>query len=150
MELREAEIRIGDEIRFALIKVTGRTYPTRKDYWDGNWLNAEVRVSVGGFRAQVEGNLRAEEFVRFREELASLYDNLSGTASFKTMEEWLSVEISGDGRGHMIAECVAMDRPGWGNSLHFWLGFDQTYMPDMLEQLDKIIELFPIVGERPS
>jgi hypothetical protein len=48
------------------------------------------------------------------------------------MEEWLRVDIQGDGRGHFLAQCEASDQPGVGNTLRFELTFDQTELPPML------------------
>ena len=90
--------------------------------------------------------LRAEEFVGFRSQLEPLCGNLLGTASFASMEEWLSIAVSGDGLGHFKAECWARDEAGIGNCLTFQLAFDQTEVPSIILGLRAIEEAFPVLG----
>lgn len=128
------------------MKPLRRNYPEVSDYWDGNWLGSSIDVHVGGFRGHVDADLRAEEFASFRDALRRLTEDLSGTATFETMEHWLTIRVSGDGRGHFEALCELRDDPGMGNQLRFTLAFDQTYLPAMLHELDAIVAAFPVVG----
>jgi hypothetical protein len=128
------------------LRVLRRSWPESGDYWDGNWLGCAVDVRVGGFRGHVDGIIRAEEFVAFRDGLCRLYEQLAGEAAFQTMEQWLSIRVVGDGRGHFDARCELLDDPGVGNRLAFALAFDQTSLPKMLRELDGIIDAFPVVG----
>lgn len=123
-----------------------RNYPECGDYWDGNWLGCAVDARAGAFRGHVDASLRAEEFVAFREGVRRLYEQLAGEAKFETMEQWLSIRVVGDGRGHFEAKCDLLDDPGVGNRLTFTLAFDQTFLPKMLRELDGIIDAFPVVG----
>lgn len=116
------------------------------DYWDGNWVYATISIVAGGVRAEFEAQLRTEEFLRFRDELRPLHDSLVGRAKFDTMEELLSINIAGDGKGHFHADCVAVDMPGTGNRLTFGIDFDQTDLPEILRGLDAITKAFAVVG----
>jgi hypothetical protein len=129
------------------IEVLRRTHPRATDYWDGNWLSAHVRVRVGGFDGRANGDLRAEELVAFREQLARLHMTLTGEAVFQTMEEWLSVRLIGDGRGHIEAKAILRDAPGIGNRLDFTLALDQTDLPTALNALDGMCAVFPVVSK---
>lgn len=71
---------------------------------------------------------------------------LNDTATFKTLEGQIEVRCVGDGIGHFTVECSAMDQPGIGNELNVTMSFDQTIIPDLLRQLDKITRTFPIQG----
>jgi len=123
-----------------------REFPELADYWDGNWVYATISIVAGGFRGEFEAQLRTEEFVRFRDELGPLHNSLVGRAKFDTMEEWLSIDIAGDGKGHFHADCVAIDMPGTGNRLTFGIDFDQTDLPEILGGLNAITKAFPVVG----
>ena len=116
------------------------------DYWDGNWLHSQIEVRVGGFSACYPGALRVDEFESFHQELASIYEILKGKAGFWSMEEWLSIDVKGDGRGHFNARCEATDEPGIGNKLKFQLTFDQTEIPGIIRGLQSILEAFPLRG----
>jgi hypothetical protein len=129
------------------IRPLARSHAGATDYWDGNWIDCEVSASAGGFRAQYVACLRAEEFVGFRRCLKELYRDLEGLAQFKSMEEWLRIEVSGDGRGHFKGPCHLRDRAGGGNVLAFEIEFDQTEIPAMMDQLALIERAFPVVGK---
>ena len=128
------------------IQPTRRSHPDCDDYWDGNWITCAVTVKVGGFRAKVDADLRAEELASFRGALAGIYEQLAGEAVFETMEGWLTIRICGDGRGHFEARCELCDEPGIGNRLFFKLSLDQTYLPTILQSLDNIMLRFPVIG----
>lgn len=117
-----------------------------KSYWDDGWIDADITISAGAFRGEIQAQLRADDFVRFRDQLRPLYEKLTGAATFETMEGWISIQIKGDGKGHFHADCVADDQPGVGNRLMFGIDFDQTELPEMLRGLDAICEAIPVLG----
>lgn len=123
-----------------------RNHPACTDFWDGNWVACAIDVKVGGFRGHVDADLRAEEFMTFRDGLQRLYDQLAGEAVFKTMEHWLTILVRGDGRGHFEAQCELRDDPGMGNRLVFSLAFDQTELLPILRSLDAVLRAFPVIG----
>ena len=120
-----------------------------EDYWDGNWLECLIDLRAGAFTGRYRASLRADEFASFRGELMRLYESLGNQAVFASMEEWLSITVTGDGMGHFQAECRARDEAGVGNTLQFVLGCDQTEIPAMVRSLDLILEGFPVRG-RPD
>ena len=132
-----------------VIDVTRREYPDAHDSGDGNWVFATVRTHAGAFVGEYEALLRTDELDRFRAGLARLHAELHGTATFESMEEWLTLVIEGDGRGHFRAKCVARDEAGIGNELRFELNFDQTEIPPMLASLDAVLAEFPVRGAKP-
>lgn len=119
-------------------------YPEADDYWDGNWVAAEVAARAGAFQGVFEASLRTTDFESFRRKLGALYETLSGEAVFETMERWVDVRIVGDGRGHFEACCGLRDDASFGSRLSFSLAFDQTQVPAMLENLDEIVRRFPV------
>ena len=139
--------RLGrDDRAHVVVSPHQRQHPEARDYWDGNWLLVTVTVATGAFRGCFEAQLRTDEFLRFREQLRTLYEKLVGPAVFDPIEPWLRIGIEGDGRGHFRASCRADDNPGIGNVLTFTAEFDQTDLPALLRELDGICEAFPIVG----
>lgn len=145
----EPAFRIGRSSReHVVVCVSRREHPEASDYWDGNWVYASVEIAAGVFRGTFEAQLRAEDFVRFRDQLRPLYENLGASATFDTMEGWLGIDIKGDGKGHFHAACTAVDQPGVGNRLTFGIDFDQTELPDILRGLDAICTAVPVIGKR--
>ena len=84
------------------------------------------------------------DFERFKSELKHIYENLNGKAEFKTLESKVEICVKGDGFGHLNAVCKLTDKVGVGNELKFELDFDQTQIPKMLTELEKITQRFPV------
>ena len=53
-------------------------------------------------------------------------------------------KLIGNGRGGIELEGNCMDSVGVGNELKFSTGFDQTYLQSIIEDLDEILEGFPV------
>jgi len=138
------------ESEFLCVRPTERAHPAADDYWDGNWLNADIEISAGAFRGRYVACLRVDELVRFRDQLAALYETLDGRAEFDSMEEWLQIAVKGDGLGHFEVDCQARDAAGVGNTLKFSLYVDQTQIPAILDGLHQAIERFPLIGDRDA
>ncbi len=132
---------------FLTLTLLGRSHPGAADYWDGNWVRAAVEVKAGGFRGSVGGEFRAEELALFHDQLARLHQSLRGTAEFATMEQWLSIRVTADGRGHMEFRCALRDQPGIGNTLDCTLATDQTFTRSTVRDLGTAVQAFPVIGK---
>jgi hypothetical protein len=137
--------RIGSQSEFLDVKIVGRSHASQ-DYWDGNWLNADIQIATGGFHGRFGAYLRAEELKIFHDSLMRLYSFDTKAVKFETMEEQLSIGIQGDSLGHFTAECEARDQAGIGNRLSFTLNFDQTELPEILKGLEEALKEFPVIG----
>ena len=134
----------GNLIRIDLI---GLNYPTAELDWDRNWIRGFVKVKAGAFSGEFKADFMTVDFVDFKKELTKIYDTLKGIVTFQTLESQVEIKIIGDGIGHLNAECVVMDNAGSGNKLEFEISFDQTHIPKILNQLEKITDKFPKSGE---
>jgi hypothetical protein len=70
-----------------IVRPSRRERPEADDYSDGNWVEATIDIAAGAFRGEYEAQLRAEEFVRFRDQVRRLCENLGGCARFPTAAE---------------------------------------------------------------
>ncbi|HZR21695.1 MAG TPA: hypothetical protein VFE51_30715 [Verrucomicrobiae bacterium] len=114
------------------------------EYYDDNWLSAQIRVRAGAFSGQVEAALLASELVAFLSSLEALHATLRGSAEFSTLEEQLHLVLVGDGRGHIALTGDIADQPGIGNRLHFALQFDQSGLAASIRELEKVTSQFPV------
>lgn len=120
------------------------------DYYDDNWLEIEIRVQAGGFEGKMNAAILTEDLERFLSQLRPLYETLSGSAEFGTMEDQLSLKLTGDGKGHIELHGEVADRPGIGNRLHFALQFDQSQLRASISELEKATLQFPVRGLNSS
>jgi hypothetical protein len=80
----------------------------------------------------------------FHEEAAKLYDSLTGQAKFRTLEDQLSLDLVGDGRGHIRLTGNAADQPGIGNTFAFAFTFDQTQLQTSVQSLARLLGAVPV------
>ena len=130
------------------LEVVGRRFDTSESsYFDRNLLNVATSVHVGGFDGLIGAEIRTDEFRKFRDELALLYQNLDGEARLYVLQGWVDLTFRGDGLGHVEVRGTVTDYPGIGNVLKFELGIDQTFLPDLISQLDNLESEYPTLGK---
>jgi len=147
LEVR-AEVIIGRaEGDHVSIQVLGRLHVGADDFWDGNWLITPTKVVAGGFRGESGASLRAEELVGIRQSLEQVYASLEGDAILDSMESWLTLGVAGDGSGRLRVTGRIIDRLGVSNELSFRIAeLDQSDLPSIIESLQEIETLFPVLG----
>jgi len=114
------------------------------DYHDDNWLTAVVEIKAGAFNGKFGATFLTAELIDFRDQLTQVYDTLKGEAVFSTLEEQLSICVTGNGRGDLEARGAALDQPGIGNKLEFHFSSDQTHLVKTLGELNETIAKFPV------
>jgi hypothetical protein len=133
----------GDYIRVIPSKLS---YKNCDNPWDRNWLTAEVKVKAGAFFGQYEAQFMTVDFREFKKRLEYLYDHLESSAIFEDLEQYLKINIKGDGLGHLEVFCEASDNPGYmARHIMFYLSIDQTYIPQLISQLKEIDHEFPVI-----
>jgi ribosome-associated toxin RatA of RatAB toxin-antitoxin module len=143
----ETYFEISDNGNSIRIEVIESNYPNAEMDWDKNWVSSIVSVKAGAFSGKFNADLMTIDFADFKISLKKLYQKLDGTITFNTLEDQIEMKIIGDGIGHLRAECEVMDNAGVGNKLEFDIDFDQTHIPKLLNQLEKITTKFPVLGE---
>ena len=138
----------GDHI---VLRVLRRKHPSATDYYDGNWVDAQVSISVRPWRGVFNADLRTDEFARFRQRLEELNKRTKPEAMFAPMEPWLefTLELGSSGEVHLKGESGP---EGFGRvfnetRLEFEArGFmDQASLPSVIQQLEAIEREFPVI-----
>ena len=137
-----------DDTDRLVLTVTGRMFPESADFWDGNWLNVTAQASLTLFTAQMSNGLRTTDLAQFRSELASLYEVVEGQASLTTLENWIGLTFRGDGLGHItvVVELRDVRDPLGVDELRCSLPIDRTYLPPLIDALDRICDVWPTQG----
>ena len=96
------------------IEIQGNGYERAPvgEFFDDNWVRVVVAIAVGGFSGKYAAAFLTSDFVGFHEELQALHRSLEGKASFSTMEEQLSLELTRSGRGGHRVERLRRGRAG--------------------------------------
>jgi hypothetical protein len=138
-----------DNSDFLKVEVLNYVRPDLSDYWEANWIFSRINIKAGSFSADYIAQLQTTDFREFKKGLDRLYNDLKSATQFYSLEDWLTIIISGDGLGHFKVDCKACDLPGRGNRLEFKMHIDQTEIPSLVKQLSEILDKFPVKG-RPD
>lgn len=129
------------------IDVLSREYPASTSYWDGNWVQSNVKVEIPGYTANFYASLRTDEIESFLNELRLMYQNLSGTANLRNMDEVIHFECKMNKRGTIHWAGKTCYPAGSGAELHFEFVSDQSYLIELIRELEEIIVIHPIIGK---
>jgi hypothetical protein len=124
--------------------------PASGEYHDDNWLTVSIAVRVGAFSGRVGAAIVTDELVRFAQQLHRVYEQLSGSAEFTTLEGQLSLALACDTLGHITLRGEVLDEAGIGNRLQFRLDLDQSFLQHSIQELDAVIKAFPVRTPRPN
>jgi hypothetical protein len=144
IEVRFQEI--PDE--FLSLRVLGRAFPDSTSYWDTIVLRVEFTAKVSVFQGTVTRDLRVDEIEKFNNELRILYENLTGVAVLETLDKWIMIKVEALKLGHIRITGFVKDGVYDDNSLNFALATDQTFLSTPLERLRKVLDEFPVIGQR--
>lgn len=134
----------GDHLALTPLR---RSHPEATDFWDGNWLKVDVTARGGAFRGAFEADLRADELQAFADGLAALQPDGQSRAALESMEGWVALRLSLDGRGRLQGTCEVRDDPALGATLRFPLTVEPGELPAVFSTLRAILEAFPVVGD---
>ena len=135
---------------FIKIEILGYLYPKNDDYWEGNWLRIKVTIQAGAFNATYEGKLKTYNLKDFRRGLLReiQYQEQRGVSAYlQSLENWIEMKIIGHGNGSFDVQCVACDNPPYGNKLIFKLQIEKNEIEQMIEQVDEIMNIYPVRGK---
>ena len=129
--------------------ILGRQFEDAQDYWDGNWLAVEALCQSGRSRVAAKGPiLHLSELSAFRDSLRILDKTLKGEAELNCVEPNLHIKLASSGsRGH-IESRIELTPDHMLERHEFRETFDQTYLAELLRDLDHVLRKYPIRSPR--
>ncbi len=106
------------------------------------WLQGTVVFELYGFHANFGMSIMLNDFYPFIEQLKNLNKSLKGSASFKNIEDNIDLFFEGDGIGHIKTKGILKHSTNPFLSTSFEIDTDQTFLPEMISQLETILEYF--------
>ena len=131
---------------FVRLGFSHRAYPEAQDYWDGNWVVTRIQAETQGFKADFTDQVHLGDVVRFYEQVIKLDATLSGEATLAMMEEYLTVTGTLDIRGGLNWSAMLAQPFRRDNQLQFTFRADQSYLPELIQQLEGVLIEFQIRG----
>ncbi len=126
------------------INILRRSNSETDDYWDGNWLESEVRVEVSGFSSLYGINLRVDDLQRFYESLTALQKDNAKDSEFTTMEEGLYLHFAVNPNGSI--NCKGKASNEIGDSLDFKYQTDLASLDTFMSELEIVLKSYPLIG----
>ncbi len=115
--------------------------------YDSDWIVTRCQVAAPGFQADVTESVLLSELVGLRDDLAKMYAELEGRMKWSAREHFLTLTAERNRLGH-IYWTIELNQPmGMAVRLRLEIRSDQTYLPPLLDQIDAILEAFPLVGK---
>ena len=139
-------IEIRGEGAFVRLGFSHWASPEAQDYWDGNWVVTRIQAETQGYKANFTDQVHLGDVVRFYEQVMKMNVTLTGEATLAMMEEYLTVTGTLDARGcvnwsAMLAQPFKRD-----NRLQFAFHADQSYLPELIQQLEGVLMEFQVRG----
>jgi hypothetical protein len=140
-------IELGD---FRLV-VHRRQFPDAQDRWDGNWLDVTAQCAQAGAIVAAAGPLlETGDLARFRRELAALTATGDGEAVLRGEEPNVVVRVTAPrGLGELHVRVEVTPQP---QAQGHWFAcvVDPSYAFETIRQLDAVLALFPLRGQRTT
>jgi hypothetical protein len=106
---------------------------------------ASLSVSCGAWIGKkFSVDLKTSDFKDFLEGMWRLNDSLKGEASFFAIEDKLKFKMTGNGLGKIEVKGQALSSYVPHCALQFNFEIDQTYLGNIVKQLQQITSAFPV------
>jgi len=130
------------------IWVHNREFDEATDYWDANWLHVTSRCSYPDADVWASGSyLRTNELEELFAGCLRLQQQFDAAASLTCIEPNLSVNLLGDGRGH-IKVTIRLTTDHLTQTHEFLDEIDQTHLVGIIADCKCLLQRYPIRGER--
>jgi hypothetical protein len=145
-QLGEPDIRLNG----LQLWIHGRQFPIEQDYWDGNWLNVTSHCGAHGANVWTSGSiLHIPDLVRWLAALEEMNQSMSDGADLVSLEPELSVELKMKELGHVRMRVeITPDHMNQEHSFEFEL--DQTYIPNLINEVREVLAKYPLRGRPDS
>lgn len=135
---------LGSETKVE-IKIFERLYPESIGSWERDWVKSAISVEIPGYSANFLADLRTEEFKEFRDQLAAMNQELEGTGSLISLENAIEAKAVMDSLGGIYWEVSTCYPIGTGAVLTFGFDSDQSYLYQLVKELDEVLKEFPVL-----
>lgn len=136
----------GEETERVEIEILTRTHPTSLDFWDGNWIDSNIKVVIPGYSVHFPAHLRTDELRDFLYELKSMNRTLKGSAVLNNLDHYIHIESEINNLGHINWKGETCYPAGYGARLNFEFQSNQSYLHKIIKELEAILEIYPVIG----
>lgn len=136
---------ITGEAAKIVVDLISRNDQRTEDYWDANWIYTKIEIVIPEYQACLAGDLRTDEISSFLEGLRNLSNSSSTCAELTTLEELIHLKATISKIGQIKWRGKAKGEKG---VLDFEFLSDQSYLPQLISQLELVMQEFPVKGTK--
>lgn len=126
------------------IWVHQRQFPESEDFWDVNWLIITACCKAPSTQVSTYGPLiHLTEIERLLTECRQLLASLSGQAGLRCMEPEFDLTMEMQAGGRLTLE-VEITPKQLAQRHWFQFEIDQTYLPGLIRDCQKVLEKYPL------
>jgi hypothetical protein len=137
---------LGDKARLE-IDVLHRNYPNSRDFWDANWVASLIHLEIPGYTAHFEADLRTNELKEFADDLRDMNEALKGAAALKSLDDYIHLNGTMNAFGKISWDLETRYPAGDSAKLSCRFIADQSYLRMLVDELDAVLEAFPVIGK---
>ncbi len=120
------------------LDVLGKLY---EDGLGGYWLSVAIEIILDGYHASIGGtHMVTGDLNKFRSQVIKMYEEMKGFADLNAIEELITLRAELDKTGHVLWKGQTRYPIGVGNVLQFQFHSDQSYLPELISQLNSIMD----------
>lgn len=127
------------------IKILRRSNLNSLDYWDANWLEAEISANTIAFKASFKTNFRVDELLLLNDELIKMINNQKNQTEFLAMEDGLQIGCKLDSKGFIVCSIKLTDQ--CRDCLEFHFRTESSSIQSFTSNLNSELQAFPLIGE---
>lgn len=135
----------GDDTKIE-VDIMSRSHPDCHDFWDGNWVTSDIKITIPGYIASFIAYLRTDELQDFLNEIKDMNTKLRGKAILKNLDSYLHFEAKMNRFGKINWSIETTFPNGDGAVLTFQFSSDQSHLPLLIKEIEQILIAFPVIG----
>lgn len=125
-----------------------RQFPESEDFWDVNWLTVTACCEAPGAQVWTTGPLiHLTEIEKLLKECQRMHASLAGEATLNCMEPELDLTLKMQPGGR-IALDVEITPNHLAQKHWFQFDIDQSYLPELIRNCQKVLEKYPLKHEQ--
>lgn len=139
VELKEG----GKTLQLIFLK---RLYLNENDEWDKDIIKSEINFITPSLEGKIGANIWSSELSAFKDLLKKIQSRTGDSLNeeFRFMEEAITFKISLTSIGGVEINVRVNTNHVENEYTQFAINLDQSYLPNIIESVEKVLEEFPI------
>jgi len=136
-------IKASDYFELTILR---KEFPHSDNIYDGNWLQANVVIQVGGVSANYKAMFFSRELKELNNNLKLMLRNSVLKVAFSPMEPWINFQIQREPNSNKFSVIGnAVDALNNGNSIVFKMLLDEIQIVSATNDIEKVLVAYPVI-----